>query len=250
MADYVLIHGAFHGGWCWRRVTPLLEAAGHTAIAPDLPGHRAGESPRALNDAPLPGRASEALRPVTLEDYVEAVVGHLRRCAAPAVLVGHSMAGVVIAQAAERAPELIRRLVFVTAYLPVDGQSLDDLLRADPESLVRVMRGGADGFVAIRPDALVPAFYGDATEDDVAFVRKRLVAQAIPPMKTPVRLSAERFGRVPRTYIGCRRDRAITHALQTRMRTATPCERIIDLDCDHAPFFSAPRALAAALLAE
>ena len=127
MTDYVLIHGAFHGGWCWRRVTPLLEAAGHTAIAPDLPGHG----------------ASEALRPVTLEDYVDAVVGHVRRCAAPPVLVGHSMAGVIIAAACERAPELIRRLVFVTAYLPADGQSLDDLLRADPESLVRVMRGVA-----------------------------------------------------------------------------------------------------------
>ena len=230
MTDYVLIHGAFHGGWCWRRVTPLLEAAGHTAIAPDLPGHGADR-----------GRA------VTLDDYVDAVVGHVRRCAAPPVLVGHSMAGVIIAAACERAPELIRRLVFVTAYLPADGQSLDDLLRADPESLVRVMRGGADGFVAIRPDALVPAFYGDATEDDIAFVRKHLVPQAIPPMKTPVRLTQERFGRVPRTYIGCRRDRAITHAPQTRMRTATPCERIVDLDCDHSPFVSAPRAPGSAI---
>ena len=234
MTDYVLIHGAFHGGWCWRKVSPLLEAAGHTAIAPDLPGHGVGEEKR----------------PIALEDYVEAVVGHLRRCQAPAVLVGHSMAGVVIAEAAERAPELIRRLVFVAAYLPADGQSLDDLLRADPQSLVRVARGGADGFVAIRPDALVPALYSGSPEDDVAFARARLVAQAIQPMKTPVRLTRQRFGRVPRTYIGCLRDRAITHALQIRMRTATPCERTIDLDCDHAPFFSAPRALVEALLAE
>jgi pimeloyl-ACP methyl ester carboxylesterase len=201
-------------------------------IAPDLPGHASGEMERR----------------VTLEDYVAAVCGHLARSAEPAVLVGHSMAGVAIAAAAERVPELIRRLVFVAAYLPADGQSFADLARADKDSLAQAIRDG--DFVALNDDTLVEALYGDSPADDVAFARARLKPQAIAPLKTPVRLTAERFGRVPRTYIGCRRDRAITHALQVRMRTASPCARVVDLDCDHSPFFSAPRELADALLAD
>lgn len=236
MAEYVLIHGAYHGGWCWRHVTPHLAAAGHAASAPDLPGHG----------------ADEACREVTLDDYVEAVCGHLRRSETPAVLVGHSMAGVVIAAAAERVPELVRRLVFVTAYLPADGQSLADLARADTDSLVRVTRAGPAGagaFVSVREDALIEAFYGSSPADDVAFARVRLVAEAVAPMTAPVRLTLGRFGKVPRVYIGCRRDRAISPALQRRMLAATPCARVIELDCDHSPFFSAPRALADAIIA-
>jgi pimeloyl-ACP methyl ester carboxylesterase len=235
VATYILIHGAYHGGWCWRKVTPLLAAAGHAVIAPDLPGHGAGEAGRA----------------VTLDDYVDAVCGHLRGCATPAVLVGHSMAGVVISAAAEREPERIRYLVYVTAYLPGNDQSLTDLSRADPESRVRVAKttgAGAGAFVAVRDEVLVEAFYGDSPAADVAFARARLVPQAVAPMTQPVRLGAKRFGRVPRLYIGCRRDRAITPALQQRMLAVTPCQRTVELDCDHSPFFSAPEALAAALL--
>lgn len=230
-ATYVLIHGAYHGGWCWRHVTPLLSQAGHAVHAPDLPGHGAGDEGRQ----------------VTLDDYVEAVCAELRRIESPVVLVGHSMAGVVIAAAAEREPERIRRLVFVTAYLPADGQSLADLARADTDSLVRVTRSGA--FVSVREDTLVPAFYGASPAEDVAFARARLVAQAVAPMTAPVRLTPARFGRTPKVYIGCGRDRAITPALQRRMRTAAGCDRTIELDCDHSPFFSGPRALADALMA-
>ncbi len=232
MAAYILIHGAWHGGWCWRHVTPLLAAAGHVAHAPDLPGHGSDETGKR----------------VTLEDYVEAVCGHLERSAEPAVLVGHSMAGVVIAAVAERVPKLIRRLVFVAAYLPADGQSFADLARADADSLARATRDG--DFVALNDDTLIEALYGDSPADDVAFARARLAPQAVAPLKTPVRLTEARFGSIPRTYIGCLRDRAITPDLQRRMRTASPCARVVELDCDHSPFFSAPRALADALLAE
>jgi len=234
MVAYVLIHGAYHGGWCWRKVVPLLAAAGHVVDAPDLPGHGADESGRA----------------VTLHDYVEAVCEHVRRHEAPVVLVGHSMAGVVISAAAERVPERVRYLIYVTGYLPADGQSLTELARADSKSWVRVTRArGADGaFITVRDEALVEAFYGDSPADDVAFARARLVPQAVAPMTEPVRLTPERFGRIPRLYIGCRRDRAITPDLQRRMLAATPCVRVVELDCDHSPFFSAPEALAAALL--
>jgi pimeloyl-ACP methyl ester carboxylesterase len=165
------------------------------------------------------------------------------------MLVGHSMAGVVIAAAAERAPERVRRLVFVTAYLPADGQSFADLARQDTESIARATKSEDGAFTRLDEDILVQGFYSDSPAADAAFARARLVAQSLAPLRAPVRLTAERFGRVPRAYIACRRDRAITLAQQRRMLRATPCDSVIELDCDHSPFFSQPRQLADALLA-
>ncbi|MEY2883353.1 MAG: hypothetical protein RL490_1077, partial [Pseudomonadota bacterium] len=98
-ATIMLVHGACHGPWCWDRVTPLLEAAGRRVLTPCLPG-RSGI-----------GRGGWG---ATLPDYAVAIVEAARRESAPVVVVGHSMAGLVIAAAAEAAPDLFERLVFVS----------------------------------------------------------------------------------------------------------------------------------------
>ena len=102
MANFLLIHGACHGAGCWERVTPLLKAAGHSVVAPDLPGHGADTT-----------RVSE----LSLKRYGE-FVSELAASNGPVVLVGHSMAGAVISRAAEAVPDQIERLVYLTAYLP------------------------------------------------------------------------------------------------------------------------------------
>ena len=106
MATFVLVHGAWHGGWCWREIVPLLESAGHRVDALDLPGH--GDNPAPVSEMTLDANAR------LVADRVE-VVGE------PVVLVGHSMGGVSITQAAELVPERIATLVYVTAFLPGDG---------------------------------------------------------------------------------------------------------------------------------
>src|SRR5688500_1551345 len=121
MTTFVLIHGGWAGGWTWERVAPLLEAAGHRAVAPDLPGHGSDRTP---------------ISEITLERYVDRVLEALDAAAEPVVLVGHSSGGVVITQAAERRPEKVRRLVYLCAYLPGDGQSLFDLGQADADGLI------------------------------------------------------------------------------------------------------------------
>ncbi|MBD3648667.1 MAG: alpha/beta fold hydrolase, partial [Pseudomonadales bacterium] len=83
MANFVLVHGAWHGGWCWQKVRTFLEERGHRVWTPDLPGH--GDDPGDVADA-------------TLDNYVDRVVAPLDECDAPAVLVGHSSGGGVIAQ--------------------------------------------------------------------------------------------------------------------------------------------------------
>ncbi|HNV55188.1 MAG TPA: alpha/beta fold hydrolase, partial [Pseudomonadales bacterium] len=109
MANLLLVHGAWHGGWCWRDLRPLLEADGHRVWAPDLPGH---------GDHPLP------VAQVSLQGYVESLCDLIETIGQPVVLVGHSMGGIVISQLAQQRPERIERLVYLTAMLPRSGQSL------------------------------------------------------------------------------------------------------------------------------
>ncbi len=236
MRSFVLVHGAWHGGWCWEKLAPLLEARGHRVLAPDLPGHGADRTP---------------LAEVTLDAYTNRVCDVIRREPDPVVLVGHSMGGIVITAAAERIPERIHTLVYLTAFLLADGESLFAVGGADPDSrLVGNLVPSSDGLAGtVKPEAIVPAFYAECTPADAERARARLVPQALAPLTAPVRWTPERAGRIPRVYIECLRDGAISIAAQHRMAAARPCARVLTLDTDHSPFYSAPEALAGHLAA-
>ncbi len=230
MSHYVLIHGAWHGGWCWHRVLARLERAGHRAIAPDL--------------ASL-GRDRTAPESVTLALWADRIAALIEERADPVILVGHSLGGAVLSEVAERVPERIRMLVYVAAYLLENGRSVRDEAALDPDSQVgRAMMIAPDRRTAtLRPDALREACYGECTAEDVALASALLVPQALAPLATPIRVSPARFGRVPRSYIECSLDRVITPVAQRRMQAAMPCARRFSLASDHSPFFSHPAEL-------
>ncbi len=236
MSTFVLIHGAYHGGWCWQRLAPHLASAGHRVVTPDLPGRGP--------DAAPPGELG-------LADYVDSVCAVLDRQPEPAVLVGHSMAGAVITQAAEQRPQRIARLVYLTAYLLADGQAILDLSKLDGDSLTAANRVvSADGLTLTTREAVLnEAFYGDCTPTDQQWARARLVPEVRAVSTAPVRTSAANFGRVPRAYVECTADRAISIASQRRMTQALPCDPVITMDTGHSPFLCAPEALAGHLLA-
>ena len=236
MSSYVLIHGAWHGGWCWDKVVPLLERKGHSVVAPDLPGH---------------GRDGTPIPQVTLQAYADRVCGVLDAQPEPAVLVGHSMGGLVISQAAERRPDKVSTLVYLTAFLLRDGETLLQIAQGDAEAIVlpNLVMAEDQSHAVVREDAIEEAFYGDCSAEDVDRARSLLVPQAAAPFATPVRVSEENFGRLPRVYVECRRDRAISPAIQKAMYTASPCQRVISMDTSHSPFLSAPEDLVAHLTA-
>jgi pimeloyl-ACP methyl ester carboxylesterase len=233
MSTYVLVHGSFHGGWCWDGIVQRLTRAGHRAVAVDLPGR--GADTRPTSD-------------LTLEDYAQHVVDAVAAEKEPVVLVGHSMGGVVITQAAERAPERIARLAYVCAFLPADGQSLLDLARTDGESVLlgNLIIEAHNGTHHVRPEGARESFYHDCSDDDAARATARLIPESLAVVGTPVETSEARFGRVPRSYIECSDDRALGPTLQKRMHTATPC-RVTRIVSSHSPFFSRPDELARAL---
>ncbi len=231
MSTYVLVHGAWHGSWCWDKVVPLLEQAGHQVEALDLPGQGQDKTP---------------IREITLAACTNRVCETLDAHAEPVILVGHSLGGIVITQAAEERPAKIHRLVYLTALLPQNGESLLQIAQTESDSLVlpNLVVNEEQGYATFKEGApLKDMFYGGCSDEDVARATSLLVRQAIAPMATPVRITAERFGRVPRVYIECLLDRAISPASQKRMYTATPCQTILSMQTSHSPFFSAPQQL-------
>jgi pimeloyl-ACP methyl ester carboxylesterase len=231
MTTFVLVHGGWHGAWCWERVVPWLVARGHVVAAPDLPGHGNDQTP-----------ASQA----SLGAYVNALCSLLDRQSDPVILAGHSMGGMVITQAAEERPERVRLLIYIAAFLPGNGQSLAMLTQGDTESLIPPnSEPTADGLaITLRDSALRDMLYADCPPEDLAHARARLLPEPLSPLAEPVRTTTERFGRVPRAYVECLRDRALPLARQREMQAALPCRTVVTIDTGHSPFFAAPRALA------
>jgi pimeloyl-ACP methyl ester carboxylesterase len=235
MSTFVLVHGAWHGGWCWYKVVPRLEKAGHTVLAPDLPSL---------------GRDTTPLAGVSLDSWADFVCQILDAAHEPVILVGHSRGGIVISQAAERRPGKVKTLVYVSAFLVRNGETLLQVMREDDDLPLRqnLVTSADRESSTVKPEALQRLLYGQCADEDVALARLLLRPEALPPSATPLCLTEGNYGRLPRVYIECLGDQAIPPALQKRMYTASPCQRVISLDTDHSPFFSSPEELVAQLL--
>lgn len=232
MASFVLIPGAMHGRWTWDRIVPQLEAAGHAVTAPDLPGMGTNQS--------IP------VEEVTLADWGEFVAGVVRteheRTGAPVVLAGHSRGGLVIGEAAERVPDLLAGLIYLTALIVPPGSTMaevtghhtdPDARMPDPGDLAAMARG---------------LFYSGCSDEDAAWAIANLHPEPFRIMATPATVTWERWGRVPRAFIECSEDMTLSLAKQREMQAPAPCDPVLTLKADHSPFLCAPEALAQAML--
>jgi pimeloyl-ACP methyl ester carboxylesterase len=231
MTTFVLVHGSWHGRWCWHRVVPELEALGHQVLAPDLPGHGDDATPVAK---------------LTLAAYAKCIASVVRSVAEPVVLVGHSFGGIVISQAAEIVPERISRLVYLTAFLPANGQSLSRLATADSNNPVATSSviSADQQLISLDLSRVRELLYADCPDSDVLLARQRLCAEPIAPFVTPVLITAARAGSIPRSYIECLNDIAIPLWFQRQMQAGMPCDPVWALPTGHSPFFAAPAGLA------
>lgn len=238
MAQFVLVHGSFHGAWCWERLVPLLEARGHSVTTPNLPASGGDTAPIGNAD---------------LESYATRIAATIDDLPGRVVLVGHSMGGIVSAQVSERRAGRLAGCVYVNGLLLTDGASLVSFLDAHAdlgvEDLVlKNMQVSADGETATFPTAASPdVFYNTCRPEDAAGAAGRLTPQRMKVYHDRLALTDDGFGRVRRFYVEGARDKAVSLAYQRAMTAETPCEEVFALDGDHSPFLSAPEALAAIL---
>jgi pimeloyl-ACP methyl ester carboxylesterase len=224
MPTYVLVHGAWHGGWCWRRVERTLKAAGAEVFAPTLTG--------------LGERAHLASPQTDLETHIRDVLGVLEsEDLERVVLVGHSYSGIVVTAAADRAAGRVARLVYLDAVVPRDGECLYDRspaqVKAHFEEQARV---GGEGW-RVPASAASAAFLGLKEERDLSWVMPRLTPHPLRTFLEAVRLSAG-FPQMPRTYINCIGDKPLG---QPRSVQAEGIEDYHELRTGHDAMVTAPQ---------
>lgn len=231
MADFLLIHGACHGAWCWRDLIPALTALEHSARAIDLPGNGADTTPH--DQVTLAASGAAVLAASTPETIV----------------VGHSWGGFPITAAAEADPNGLRALVYLCAYFPAEtGLSMVDMRKRAPrQPILEAVQRSADGLSMTVVPALAPGlFYNDCTPEQAAWATARLCPQALKPQAEPITITG-RYASVPRSYILCRNDGTIPPEFQDEMTRDWPRDRVHELPTGHSPFLSDPQGLAALL---
>ncbi|MDM0070597.1 alpha/beta fold hydrolase [Variovorax sp. J31P207] len=189
---FVLVHGAWHGGWCWTRVASQLRAAGHAVYTPTLTG--LGERRHLLSPQ------------VNLDTHIDDIVNLLDfEELENVVLVGHSYAGIVISGVADRARARLRQLVFLDALLLEPGKSLfSDFPQAVVDQRLKTIRETGAG-VGAAP-ALPPSAFGVQDPTDAAWVKRRMTPQPVGTYLQPLQLKAPLGNSLPKTYIECTAD--------------------------------------------
>lgn len=230
MANFLLVHGAWQGAWIWPAVSAGLNMRGHEVHTLDLPGSGDDQTPQ---------------EHITLSSYAEAIVNAIGAIGKPVTLVGHSVGGIAVTAAAELAAERIARIIYLCAFVPCDGDSLHTMNELVPPLQRTQMAMEGNGIsIATMDTSRTNTFMHDAPWAVSAWARTRFRPQAIAPLTTPVRISDDHYGKIPRSYIVCTRDQAIDPALQRVMATRAGCSRIKEMPSGHSPFLSDPSATA------
>lgn len=225
MATFVLVHGGGHGGWCWKPVAERLRAAGHEVHAPTLTG--------------LGERRHRVSADVTLDTHVEDVSSRLfHEDLSDVILVGHSYGGMVITGVADRAPDRIRRLVYLDAAIPADGEALIDgspgLLAFNDVEVVEGVRLG------LWPERVIGPLYGLHDPQLAAWALPRLAPHPWLTFETKLHLtSGERVARIPRAIINCSTSLA-RRPEQTRARWADG-DFVREIDTGHDLMLTEPQ---------
>jgi pimeloyl-ACP methyl ester carboxylesterase len=229
MADFVLVHGAWHGAWCWKKVLPPLWSAGHRAFAVSLTGvgERAHLSPKTVT---LDTHIADVASVIEAEELLDAV------------LVGHSYAGMVITGVADRVAARLRHLVYLDAVVPRSGESWSTHHSSETQSARR--KSIADQGLLPPPD---PSIFG-LSGADRAWVARRQTPQPGGLYDAKLQFDAERVAALPRTFIDCTSPALATIAPMRERVRSEPGWKVAEIATGHDAMISAPKALLDVLL--
>ena len=220
----------------------MLRGAGHEVLTPELPGN---------------GRDTTSASQVSLQTYVDAIAALVYE-RKDVILVGHSMAGIIVSNVAEVMPEKIAHLFYLAAFMLQDGASVVSFQEAqralrpsrqDPPQGAGLLQFSADQSYSMLNPELVPSrLCNMCNEADGQLLVRHLAPQPTGPRHDPVHVSEAAWGSLPRTYIKTLRDKAVPTELQEAMLAQTPGTSVVELDTDHSPFYSNPEELVQILL--
>ncbi len=231
----IIIHGAFQNAAAWSEVEKLLEAEGHDVDVVDLPGRGAEGDLKTINLA-------------AYRDTARAVIDGK---AEPAYLVGHSFGGFTISNVAEAEPAKIKKLIYVAAYLPKSGESLQSLSAQDKNS-----KFTKENFVVAKDFSYAEVleadrgliFANDGSPEIQSMVTKSLLKEPLALMAESINLTAV-FDGVAKAYIRTTKDNAVSTPLQDMMIERAGLKQVISVDAGHSLFITAPQAAADAIIA-
>lgn len=230
MADFVLVHGAWSGAWCWKKILPGLWSAGHRAFAVTLTG--TGERAHQLSpDITLGTHADDVAAVIEAEELQHAIV------------VGHSYGGMVITAVANRMPERIARLVYLDAVVPLPGESWSSTHPAQTQA----QRRQAIATTGRIPPA-DPALFG-LTGEDAQWVARRQTPQPGGVYDDPLHFDAARVAALTRTFIDCTTPALATIAVMRERVRQQPGWQVLEIAAGHDAMISAPAELLRMLLA-
>ncbi len=230
---FVLVHGAWHGGWCWDGVIETLRERGSTAQALTLPGHHPEEK-----------RAG-----ITMANYVEAINAALINQKQPAVLVGHSSAGFLLQQAAPRTPDKIDQLVFLNAFVLPEGKSQFDLVPPEAAAgMTAAANASPDKSVPVIEDFVRNMLAQDVSREMQDRLLARLVPQPLALFTTPVSGTGLADLDKRKSYLFCKGDVSLPLGAFQSMAQLLGKHEYSEMPGGHETLFFNPRAVALKLI--
>ena len=224
----LVAHGAWSAGWVWKKMHPLMTAAGHRLITPTQTG--------------LGEREHLATPAVDLETHIQDLLGVIKHEELnDFVLLGHSYGGMVATGVADRVPERISQLIYLDAFVPRDGQSLLDLQGPDAARSMRERVKAGDGW-RVEPNPPPP----DTPPDDLKWIQAHRMPQPLKCFETPVRLE-NGDAKLPRAYLYALRRPAADPFKPFAERAKQERWDYREIDASHSPHVTAPEVLAALL---
>ena len=230
---FVLIHGAWHGGWCWDGVITELLKAGHTAEAPTMPGNG-------------PGQDRSKIR---FEDYVKSIVGVLEKQAGPSVLVGHSSAGFLLQATAPKAPHKISHLVFLNAFILPDGKSQFDLVPPEAsQGMTTAAKASPDNSVPVIEDFVRNMLMAGESKEKQDALLKKLVPQPLALFTTPVSTTDFSKLTIPKSVVFCKGDASLPPGAYLGMAQGLGQFNLVEVEGSHEALFTEPAVVAKGLM--
>lgn len=226
----VIVHGAWSSSSDWQHVMEDLIAEGNHVISVNLPGH---------------GSDNTAVSAISLKLYVDTVkkaIGDKQNV----VLVGHSFGGIVVSQLAEEIAPQIKKIIYIAAYVPKNGESLLSIAQTDAESHVgkNLIIDEKAGIASIRKDGIADVFLADAPKQVADYVSNNLRPEPLAPLTAPVMLTEGKFGKISKVFVQSLNDHTVGYTLQQKMIKDAGIERVYSLPSSHTPFIMFPHVLA------